>query len=61
MAGLIVTCLAVVSASFAKNFRLGESQNNVELNKVIKFRDQHEIDEELSRMKAAQAEAEAKL
>jgi hypothetical protein len=47
LAGLIVSFGSIAAGLFATDFYLGEAHNNVEQEKVIKFRTKEEIEAEL--------------
>ncbi|WWD08232.1 hypothetical protein V865_006343 [Kwoniella europaea PYCC6329] len=47
LAALITSFCSIIAAAFAKNYYLGDTHNAIE-DKVIKFRDQQEIEEELT-------------
>jgi hypothetical protein len=59
LSALIVMFVALFAGFFASNYYLGQAHNAVETDKIIKFRNQSEIDEELSAAKARALEMEA--
>ena len=52
MSALIVIFIALIAGFFASNYYLGQAHNAIETDKIIKFRNQSEIDEELAAMRA---------
>ncbi|WVQ72881.1 hypothetical protein IAR50_002442 [Cryptococcus sp. DSM 104548] len=58
LSALIVSFAAVIAACFSSNYYLGQAHNSVETDKIIKFRTQQEIDEELAKAKALKEERE---
>lgn len=52
LGALIVMFVALFAGFFASNYYLGEAHNAIETDKIIKFRDQRQIDEELAAIRA---------
>ena len=57
MSAIIVMIVALFAGFFASNYYLGEAHNAIETDKIIKFRDQKEIDQEMAAIKAAERDA----
>ncbi|TYJ57394.1 hypothetical protein B9479_001934 [Cryptococcus floricola] len=58
LSALIVSFGAVIAACFASNYFLGQAHNSIETDKIIKFRSQQEIDEELAMAKVLEEKKE---
>jgi len=46
----------LIAGFFASNYYLGQAHNAIETDKIIKFRNQSEIDDELAAMRAREKE-----
>lgn len=51
MSGFILSFGAVIAGCFTVNFYLGQNHNTVETDKIIKFRTDEEVDEEIRKIK----------
>lgn len=60
MAAMIVTFGTLLASIFASNFYLGQSQNAIETNKIIKFRNKDETSPEAIAAKVREAKTRAK-